>query len=174
MIPKDLRYSKEHEWVKVEGDEAVIGITDFAQEQLGDVVYVELPPVGQQIEQFKSFGVVESVMARFRAEENARAGWLEPHAEDPKHYPVAYFSAEYGLHHSMPFYAGGLGFLAGDFLKAMSDLGAPVAAVRLDKNAAGFRRGRPNVPFSEAPAHRGPRHHTAALIKARGGPRVNH
>ncbi len=63
MVPKDLRYSKEHEWVKVEGDEAVIGITDYAQEQLGDVVYVELPPVGQQIEQFKSFGVVESVKA---------------------------------------------------------------------------------------------------------------
>ena len=63
MIPKDLRYSKEHEWVKVEGDEAVIGITAYAQEQLGDVVYVELPPVGQQIQQFKSFGVVESVKA---------------------------------------------------------------------------------------------------------------
>jgi glycine cleavage system H protein len=63
MIPKDLRYSKEHEWVKVEGDEAVIGITGYAQEQLGDVVYVELPPVGQQFQQFKSFGVVESVKA---------------------------------------------------------------------------------------------------------------
>ncbi len=63
MIPKDLRYSKEHEWVKIEGDEAVIGITDYAQEQLGDVVYVELPPVGQEIQQFKSFGVVESVKA---------------------------------------------------------------------------------------------------------------
>ncbi len=63
MIPKDLRYSKEHEWVKVEGDEAVIGITAYAQEQLGDVVYVELPAVGQQIQQFKSFGVVESVKA---------------------------------------------------------------------------------------------------------------
>ena len=63
MIPKDLRYSKEHEWVKVEGDEAVIGITGYAQEQLGDVVYVELPAVGQQIQQFKSFGVVESVKA---------------------------------------------------------------------------------------------------------------
>jgi glycine cleavage system H protein len=63
MIPKDLRYSKEHEWVKLEGDEAVIGITDYAQEQLGDVVYVELPPVGQEIEQFKTFGVVESVKA---------------------------------------------------------------------------------------------------------------
>ena len=52
MNPKDLRYSKEHEWVRVEGDEAVIGITDFAQEQLGDVVYVELLAVGPT--QFKS------------------------------------------------------------------------------------------------------------------------
>jgi glycine cleavage system H protein len=63
MVPKDLRYSKEHEWVKVEGEEAVVGITDHAQEQLGDVVYVELPSVGQQIQQFKTFGVVESVKA---------------------------------------------------------------------------------------------------------------
>ncbi|MHB0869831.1 MAG: glycine cleavage system protein GcvH [Chloroflexota bacterium] len=63
MVPKDLRYSKEHEWVKVEGDEAVVGITDHAQEQLGDVVYVDLPPVGQQLQQFKTFGVVESVKA---------------------------------------------------------------------------------------------------------------
>lgn len=63
MVPKELRYSKEHEWVRVEGEEAVIGITDHAQEQLGDVVYVELPPLGQQLEQFKTFGVVESVKA---------------------------------------------------------------------------------------------------------------
>ncbi|MGE5618534.1 MAG: glycine cleavage system protein GcvH [Sphingomonadaceae bacterium] len=63
MVPKDLRYSKEHEWAKVEGDEAVIGITDHAQEQLGDVVYVDLPSVGQQVQQFKTFGVVESVKA---------------------------------------------------------------------------------------------------------------
>ncbi len=63
MVPKELRYSKEHEWVKVEGGEAVVGITDFAQEQLGDVVYVELPQVGQQVQQFKNFGVVESVKA---------------------------------------------------------------------------------------------------------------
>lgn len=63
MVPKDLRYSKEHEWVKVEGEDAVVGITDHAQEQLGDVVYVELPPVGQQLQQFKNFGVVESVKA---------------------------------------------------------------------------------------------------------------
>jgi glycine cleavage system H protein len=63
MTPEDLRYSKEHEWVKVEGDEATIGITDHAQDQLGDIVYVDLPSVGQQIEQFKTFGVVESVKA---------------------------------------------------------------------------------------------------------------
>jgi len=63
MVPRELRYSKEHEWVRVEGEEAVIGITDHAQEQLGDVVYVELPPLGQQLEQFKTFGVVESVKA---------------------------------------------------------------------------------------------------------------
>ncbi|MGI5836569.1 MAG: glycine cleavage system protein GcvH [Chloroflexota bacterium] len=63
MTPKELRYSKEHEWVKVEDGEAIIGITEHAQDQLGDVVYVELPAVGQKVEQFKTFGVVESVKA---------------------------------------------------------------------------------------------------------------
>lgn len=63
MVPKDLRYSREHEWVKVEDGEAVVGITDHAQEQLGDVVYVELPGVGQQVQQFKTLGVIESVKA---------------------------------------------------------------------------------------------------------------
>ncbi len=63
MVPEELRYSKEHEWVRVEGQEAVVGITDYAQDQLGDMVYVELPPVGQQVEQFKTFGVAESVKA---------------------------------------------------------------------------------------------------------------
>lgn len=63
MTPKELRYSKEHEWVRVEGDDVVLGITDHAQDQLGDVVYVELPQVGQQVQQFKPFGVVESVKA---------------------------------------------------------------------------------------------------------------
>ena len=62
-IPADLRYTKEHEWVRVEGDEAVIGITRFAAEQLGDVVFVELPDVGRSLDQFASFGVVESVKA---------------------------------------------------------------------------------------------------------------
>ena len=58
-----VRYSKDHEWVKVDGAIATIGITDHAQEQLGDVVYVELPKVGKQIEQGKQAAVVESVKA---------------------------------------------------------------------------------------------------------------
>ena len=62
-IPADLRYTKEHEWVRVEGDEAVIGITQFAAEQLGDVVFVELPDTGRSLDQFATFGVVESVKA---------------------------------------------------------------------------------------------------------------
>jgi glycine cleavage system H protein len=63
MVPADLRYTKEHEWVRVEGDEATVGITDFAAEQLGDVVFVELPEVGRRVDQFAAFGVVESVKA---------------------------------------------------------------------------------------------------------------
>ena len=62
-IPADLRYTKEHEWVRVEGDEAIIGITQFAAEQLGDVVFVELPDTGRSLDQFATFGVVESVKA---------------------------------------------------------------------------------------------------------------
>jgi glycine cleavage system H protein len=61
--PADLLYSKEHEWVKLDGDVATIGITDYAQESLGDIVYVELPKVGAAIEQFTNVGVVESVKA---------------------------------------------------------------------------------------------------------------
>ncbi|MGE0821875.1 MAG: glycine cleavage system protein GcvH [Candidatus Binatia bacterium] len=61
--PKELRYSQEHEWVAVEDNIATIGITDYAQEQLGDVVYVELPEVGTQVAKDEAFGVVESVKA---------------------------------------------------------------------------------------------------------------
>lgn len=59
--PKDLRYSEEHEWVKVEGDKVRIGITDFAQDELGDIVFVELPEVGDELEADEPFGSVESV-----------------------------------------------------------------------------------------------------------------
>lgn len=62
-FPEDLKYSKEHEWVMVAGDVATIGITDFAQEQLGDIVFVELPSVGDTLTKGEAFGVVESVKA---------------------------------------------------------------------------------------------------------------
>ena len=62
-VPQDLRYSKEHQWVRLDGDTATIGITHFAQEQLGDVVFVELPEKGARVRQFSSLGVVESVKA---------------------------------------------------------------------------------------------------------------
>ncbi len=61
MYPDDLKYSEEHEWVKVEGDVATIGITHFAQDQLGDIVEVELPKPGSKVKQMKECGVVESV-----------------------------------------------------------------------------------------------------------------
>lgn len=60
-IPKDLRYSKEHEWVKQEGNTVKIGITHFAQDELGDIVFVELPSVGDQLKANQPFGSVESV-----------------------------------------------------------------------------------------------------------------
>lgn len=60
-IPKELRYSEEHEWVKVEGNLVRIGITDFAQEELGDIVFVELPEVGTELAANEPFGSVESV-----------------------------------------------------------------------------------------------------------------
>jgi glycine cleavage system H protein len=63
MVPSDLRYTKDHEWVRVEGDEATIGITDYAADQLGDIVFVELPESGRSLDQFGTFGVVESVKA---------------------------------------------------------------------------------------------------------------
>lgn len=61
--PPELRYSKSHEWVRMEGDEVVIGITDYAQHALGDVVFIELPEVGETFEPDDVFGVIESVKA---------------------------------------------------------------------------------------------------------------
>jgi glycine cleavage system H protein len=62
-IPAELRYSKSDEWVRIEGDELVIGVSDFAQDQLGDIVYLELPKVGATIAPGDSFGAIESVKA---------------------------------------------------------------------------------------------------------------
>ncbi|MFL5648558.1 MAG: glycine cleavage system protein GcvH [Chloroflexota bacterium] len=63
MVPTDLRYTNDHEWVRVEGDEATIGITAYAADQLGDIVFVELPDAGRTVAQAAAFGVVESVKA---------------------------------------------------------------------------------------------------------------
>lgn len=60
-IPADLKYTKDHEWVKIEGDVATVGITEFAQSELGDIVYVEIETVGESIEQEEVFGSVEAV-----------------------------------------------------------------------------------------------------------------
>ena len=60
-FPDNLRYTKDHEWVRIEGDEAVVGITDFAQQELGDIVYVEIETVGQQLDGGSVFGTVEAV-----------------------------------------------------------------------------------------------------------------
>ena len=62
-VPEGLRYTKDHEWAKIEGKRARIGITDFAQDQLTDVVYVELPPIGKTVKQGEPIGTVESVKA---------------------------------------------------------------------------------------------------------------
>jgi glycine cleavage system H protein len=63
MVPDDRRYTKDHEWVRLDGDEAVVGITAYAADQLGDIVFVELPAVGRSLDAAGTFGVVESVKA---------------------------------------------------------------------------------------------------------------
>jgi glycine cleavage system H protein len=86
-IPEDLHYSKDHEWVRVEGDVAVIGITDYAQNSLGDVVYVELPKVGEEFAANESFGSVESVKAvseMFSPVSGAVVGVNEALADEPE------------------------------------------------------------------------------------------
>ena len=60
-VPRELRYTKEHEWIKVEGCEAVVGVTDYAQGELGDVIFVELPAPGSKIAQMKPFGTIDAV-----------------------------------------------------------------------------------------------------------------
>ena len=63
MYPSDLKYTKDHEWLRLDGGEAAVGITNFAQDQLGDVVFVELPDVGRRLKRGEAFGTVESVKA---------------------------------------------------------------------------------------------------------------
>jgi glycine cleavage system H protein len=63
MYPADLKYTKDHEWVRLSGSEARVGITDYAQKQLGDVVYLELPDVGRTVKKGEAFGTIESVKA---------------------------------------------------------------------------------------------------------------
>ena len=63
MYPNDRKYTKDHEWIRIDGGEATVGITDFAQKQLGDVVFVELPDVGRHVKQGETFGQIESVKA---------------------------------------------------------------------------------------------------------------
>ena len=63
MYPEDYYYTKDHEWLKIEGNNATVGVTDFAQKQMGDVVYVELPEIGTKLKFHQTFGVIESVKA---------------------------------------------------------------------------------------------------------------
>ncbi|HXE81394.1 MAG TPA: glycine cleavage system protein GcvH [Vicinamibacterales bacterium] len=63
MYPSDFKYTKDHEWIQVSGDEGRVGITDYAQKQLGEVVYVELPEIGATVTQGQAFGTIESVKA---------------------------------------------------------------------------------------------------------------
>ncbi|MFH2055494.1 MAG: glycine cleavage system protein GcvH [bacterium] len=63
IIPDDLKYTREHEWLRIEGDTATVGITDYAQGELGDVVFVELPQVGTAVKQNEAFGTIEAVKA---------------------------------------------------------------------------------------------------------------
>jgi len=63
MVPPELKYTKDHEWVRIDGENATVGITAYAADQLGDIVFVELPDAGRELEAFSAFGVVESVKA---------------------------------------------------------------------------------------------------------------
>ena len=86
--PADILYSTSHEWTRIEGDEAVIGITSFAQESLGDITYVELPPVGDQLSEDKEFGSVESVKGRQRPD-FSRFGRSDSRERSPGKHPRA-------------------------------------------------------------------------------------
>ena len=86
-VPEDLHYSKDHEWVRVDGEVATVGITDYAQNSLGDVVYVELPKPGEQFSANESFGSVESVKAVSEVFSPVSGAIAESHdelADDPE------------------------------------------------------------------------------------------
>ncbi len=74
-VPEDLKYTVEHEWIRLEGNRATIGITDYAQDQLGDVVFVDLPAVGQEVQAGGNLAVVESVKSVSDVYAPSRAGW---------------------------------------------------------------------------------------------------
>ena len=81
MSPQDCRYTKDHEWVKLAGDRGTVGITDYAQKQLGDVVFVELPEKGARVEAGKRFGTVESVKAVSELYSPVTGEVVESHAD---------------------------------------------------------------------------------------------
>lgn len=86
-VPRDLKYTKEHEWAKVEGNLATVGITDYAQQKLGDMVYVELPEVDAEVKAMEPFGIIESVKAASDLYAPVSGKVIEVHEElleDPK------------------------------------------------------------------------------------------
>lgn len=86
-VPRDLKYTKEHEWARVEGNLATVGITDYAQQKLGDMVYVELPEVDAEVKAMEPFGIVESVKAASDLYAPVSGKVIEVHGElleDPK------------------------------------------------------------------------------------------
>ena len=126
-VPPDLRYTREHEWAKMDGDRARIGITAFAQEQLGDVVFVELPKVGAKVTAMKTFGVVESVKAVSDLFAPVTGEVVEVNAELPKK-PELVNSDPYGqgwmlvIRMSSPQESDGL-MSAGDYEKLIAGAG---------------------------------------------------
>ncbi len=93
MYPTDLKYTKDHEWIRIQGDTAQVGITDFAQQQLGDVVYVDLPDKGRAIKQGDVFGTIESVVtATDKAADVAASTYLGSSNHRPRRArPIATF-----------------------------------------------------------------------------------
>jgi glycine cleavage system H protein len=124
-VPADLKYTKEHEWAKIDGDRARIGITAFAQEQLGDVVFVELPKVGAKVSSMKTFGVVESVKAVSDLFAPLTGEVVEVNAELPKK-PEVVNSDPYGA-----------GWMIVIKMSSSAEAGALLSATQYDQLIAG-------------------------------------